>query len=102
MVDHTEGQLDAAKEYAKSINDTSLEECLNRLSKVEANIKCQTNIYTDRAPYSFTFVRNYHETGHFAGNGGIIFHGAHDNGGDGSAPTFSVNVTPVQGWSIHT
>jgi hypothetical protein len=38
----------------------------------------------------------------FAGNGGIIYHGKHDNGGDGSAPTFSVNMTPVNGWSIHT
>lgn len=34
--------------------------------------------------------------------GGIIFHGSHDNGGDGSAPTFSVNMEPVDGYSIHT
>jgi len=35
-------------------------------------------------------------------NGGLIFHGKHDNGGDGSAPTFSVNLSPTNGWSIHT
>jgi hypothetical protein len=35
-------------------------------------------------------------------NGGLIYHGKHDNGGDGSAPTFSVNLTPQYGWSIHT
>lgn len=35
-------------------------------------------------------------------NGGLIFHGKHDNGGDGSAPTFSVNLSPVNGWSVHT
>ena len=35
-------------------------------------------------------------------NGGIIFHGQHDNGGDGSAPTYSVCLTTTDGWSIHT
>lgn len=35
-------------------------------------------------------------------NGGIIFHGRHDNGGDGSAPTFSVNLTPTDGYLVHT
>lgn len=35
-------------------------------------------------------------------NGGLLYHGSHDNGGDGGAPTFSVNLSPVNGWSIHT
>lgn len=35
-------------------------------------------------------------------NGGLIFHGKHDNGGDGGAPTFSVSLSPVNGWSVHT
>jgi hypothetical protein len=35
-------------------------------------------------------------------HGGLIYHGPHDNGGDGSAPTFSVNLTAIDGWSIHT
>ena len=35
-------------------------------------------------------------------HGGLIFHGKHDNGGDGSAPTFSVNLTPTNGWAVHT
>ena len=35
-------------------------------------------------------------------NGGMIFHGSHDRGGNGSAPTFSVNLTPTTGWAIHT
>ena len=34
--------------------------------------------------------------------GGLIFHGAHDNGGDGSMSTLSVCLTPVNGWSVHT
>jgi len=35
-------------------------------------------------------------------HGGLIFHGKHDNGGDGGAPTFSVNLTPTTGWAVHT
>lgn len=35
-------------------------------------------------------------------NGGLLYHGTHDRGGDGGAPTFSVNLLPVNGWSIHT
>lgn len=35
-------------------------------------------------------------------HGGLIFHGKHDNGGDGSAPTFSVNLTSTNGWGTHT
>jgi hypothetical protein len=35
-------------------------------------------------------------------NGGLIFHGAHDNGGNGGAPTFAVSLVPCHGWSIHT
>lgn len=35
-------------------------------------------------------------------NGGLTFHGKHDNGGDGGAPTFSVNLSPSDGWEIHT
>ncbi len=34
--------------------------------------------------------------------GGLIYHGEHDRGGDGEAPTFSVNLTPQNGWSVHT
>ena len=26
----------------------------------------------------------------------------HAGGGDGSAPTYSVNLNPVDGWSLHT
>ena len=35
-------------------------------------------------------------------NGGIIFHGAHDGGGSGSAPTYSVCLTPTNGWAVQT
>ena len=60
----------------------------------------------DFAPYSFTVVWYRYlvnEDWKYFMNGGMIFHGAHDNGGaTGGPPTFSVNVTPVDGWAIHT
>lgn len=53
----------------------------------------------DFAPLSFFF---YFEGGNTRMNGGVIFHGQHDGGGDGGAPTFSVNVTEADSWEIHT
>lgn len=34
--------------------------------------------------------------------GGLLFHGAHDGGGNGGAPTYAVNVQPIEGWTLHT
>lgn len=79
-------------------------------------------LYPDFAPLSFSFcmyikakegqgmtvkdhvVRQFPELEgyRFWFNGGLIFHGKHDNGGDGGMPTLSVNLTPSNGWSIHT
>jgi hypothetical protein len=62
--------------------------------------ECQ--LYKDFAPQSFAFdmMRN----GKRWFNGGLIFHGPHDNGGDGGAPTFSVNLNPDTRphWQVHT
>lgn len=52
-------------------------------------------LYKDFAPYSFGFTAG-------GMNGGLIFHGSHDGGGNGGGPTFSVCLTPCDGWSIHT
>ena len=38
----------------------------------------------------------------FTMQGGLIFHGQHDGGGDGGMPTLSVCLTPQDGWSLHT
>ena len=100
MKDLTLGELDKVLEIAKERKDDSLKKCLERLKLVDENCKTETHVFTDHAPLSFYFARYKEEK--FSGNGGIIFHGVHDNGGDGSAPTFSVNLTPVDGWAIHT
>ncbi len=62
-------------------------------------------LYGDGAPYSFGFVM----TARCAGgvmknwfNGALLFHGPHDRGGDGGAPTYSVCLQPTVGWSCHT
>lgn len=102
MKDLTNGELKRQLEYAKSIGDTSLQSCLDRLRVVEdKNDGIETSIFTDFAPRSFYFLRETKDK-EFRGNGGIIFHGAHDRGGDGGAPSFSVSITPTVGWSIHT
>ncbi len=58
----------------------------------------------DLAPASFEFTM-YRRVGDAYEPwfiGGLIYHGAHDGWGSGSAPTFSVTLTPCQGWGIHT
>lgn len=112
MKDCTEGKLDESLAFAKERKDDSLQKCIDRLKQVEKNYNepplCEndrlidTNLFTDFAPHSFYFVRVDKETQKMISNGGIIFHGKHDNGGDGSAPTFSVSLTPCNGWQIHT
>lgn len=67
--------------------------------------RTQCRLWDDFAPHSFYFVmKRRQEDGSYKRwfNGGLIFHGAHDNGGDGGAPTFSVSLTPASGWKIHT
>jgi hypothetical protein len=72
----------------------------------ENHPEIEMRVMKDFAPLSFYFEMLYYnpqsqkiERDY---NGGIIFHGKHDGGGNGGAPTFSVNLTPVDGWSTHT
>jgi hypothetical protein len=59
------------------------------------------DLYTDFAPYSFFWIQfNLDRSRGLIG--GLIYHGPHDSGGNGGAPTFSVNLTPANGWRIHT
>ncbi len=103
MKDLTNGMLKKELEYAKTINDNSLQECLDRLKRQEENDKdIIIELYIDFAPHSFYFVKKHKVT--FFGNGGIIFHGSHDNGGNGGSPTFSVSLNNDLSphWEIHT
>lgn len=65
----------------------------------------RVDIYKDFAPMSFEWAIGVPAEGgarQCVFNGGLIYHGAHDGGGNGSAPTFSVCLNPTDGWSIHT
>jgi len=74
----------------------SLVHCFEMLGNLRKhNPKSRCELHQDFAPLSFTF----HAAGLF---GGLIFHGHHDNGGDGGAPTFSVCLEKTHGWSLHT
>ena len=50
---------DKVVQYAKSINDKTLENCLERLKQWEKNENrpCEIELYYDHAPYSFTLLR---------------------------------------------
>lgn len=78
----------------------------NLESKHGCKVKGTLIVQPDFAPHSFFWnrlfdVETMEET--IQGlHGGLIYHGAHDGGGDGGSPTFSVNLTPQDGWSIHT
>src|SRR5262249_9289932 len=77
----------------------SLKLCLQRLG---SGPDCVCELYKDFAPFSFYFVLK--RNGKTLFNGGVIFHGRHDGGGNGSAPTFSVSLSSERGerWEIHT
>lgn len=75
----------------------SLRNAISRLGRDEND---ELFLYKDFAPYSFEFVLK--RKGEALFNGGIIYHGSHDGGGNGDAPTYSVSLSPTQGWSVHT
>ena len=93
--------LEEVRQFADRTNQRQQFE--SRLSDLAAYLPdgWTVELYTDFAPYSF-FWTEFSPTGQRGLIGGLIFHGQHDGGGNGSAPTFSVNLTPSNGWSIHT
>jgi len=99
LIDNSNGRLDEIKYFAKE-NGLSdhFEEVLKRLLKWEKagwfkdGDELKTTVYSDFAPLSLYFVRTVNRN--FNGNGGVIFHGKHDHGGNGGAPTFSVSIEP--------
>lgn len=103
IVDKTQGKLDEIRQFADSINKRdNLENCIKNLDY--GSDKYVVEIFTDFAPKSLYFVRKCIGDERFAGNGGVIFHGRHDNGGDGSSPTLSVSIDPNNElhWQVHT
>ena len=93
--------LEEVRSFADRTNQRQQFE--NRLSDLTAYLPdgWTVELYSDFAPHSF-FWTEFSPTGKRGLIGGLIYHGQHDGGGNGGAPTFSVSLEPCQGWSIHT
>ena len=110
MKDLTNGALEKARKFADETGQREeFDKALARLChrEVHENVgnggkPSEIRLYGDLAPYSFEWAWIEIETERLIMNGGLIYHGKHDNGGDGGAPTFSVSLTPQSGWCIHT
>ena len=92
----TRALCDKVVQYAKSINDKTLENCLERLKQWEKNENrpCEIELYYDHAPYSFGFCERYPD-GKGGIVGGLLYHGNPDE-------SFAVTMERFHGWSIHT
>lgn len=102
VIDHTEGRLAESIAFARKRMDTSLISNIQWKRRRYGWEAQEVHIYPDFAPYSFEFALVDVETKKTNLYGGIIFHGKHDGFGSGSAPTFSVSLTPTDGWQTHT
>ena len=112
MKDFTNGELEKTRQFAKSIGCLEqFENTLKRLCIREENEnvgnqgrKSHVELYPDFAPHSFFWVWRETESQRVIMNGGIIYHGKHDNHGSGGAPTYSVCIDPSDKpeWRIHT
>ena len=90
------GTLRQGAEYAKSIGDTTFQNCIERLKQWEKNSggRYEIELYYDFAPYSFGFAERTPD-GRNGIVGGLLYHGRPDE-------SFAVMMEPFHGWSIHT
>ena len=106
--DHFRDTMEFAAKHPERL--TSLLDNLKYLSDYgtrRSDVRSARTVLTkDFAPYSFNFYTFWNDEDRPMMVGGLIFHGPHDGGGDGSAPTFSVNLVPVKAehgeWRTHT
>lgn len=104
MKDLTEGKLNLELEYAKSIGNDSLQECIDRIKQNDWYFDAESSISNDFAPRSFYFQRIDKYNRQLA-NGGIIFHDITHGIGTHGAPSFSVSLDDDDSqphWQIHT
>jgi len=89
-----EERYQEAMEYAEKTGDKTLQDCLERLERWEANRKCKIYLQKDFAPLSFYFEM-LDSSGNRIMNGGVLYHGNPDQ-------SFAVQLVPSKGWEIHT
>ena len=80
-------------EYAKSIDDNTLQQCIERLQQWEKNSngKYEIELYRDFAPHSFGFAERTPD-GRTGVVGGVLYHGRPDE-------SYAVMLNPFHGWS---
>lgn len=117
LIDETDGHLASVREFADKVGKRdNLEKGIEFLHSYANTTdegllptekhKTRCRLMKDFAPQSFYFImeardKNTGEWGMWF-NCGLIFHGPHDGGGSGGPPTFSVTLSPTDGWSVHT
>lgn len=89
-------QGNKAVKYAESIDDTTLQNCIECLKQwgKNSNGKYEIELYRDFAPHSFGFAERTPD-GRNGIVGGLLYHGRPDE-------SFAVVMEPFYGWSIHT
>lgn len=98
MEEHVAERLGKSRELANSIGDTSLDDCLTRLSKHSRfGVNHYIGLFPDFSEHGYTFCEYLNNECRM--NGGIIYHG---NPKEGYKENSSVQLTPSYGWSIHT
>jgi hypothetical protein len=102
IYDCTNGELDKIKAFAREKH--LVREFVSTFIRFKRYTKRGYDVflYPDWAPMSLAFQLKWNGKNDM--NGGFIFHGVHDGGGNGGAPTFSVELNPdtKSHWSIHT
>ena len=100
--DAARGRYERCKAVTEAAGDHSLQGCLERLTGWQWPIV----VGCDFDEMSFTFRESLPdeltEKGFRPISGGILYHGPRDGYGSGGAPTFSVTLTPTEGYSIPT
>ena len=89
-----EERYNEALSYAQRTEDSSLQQCLDKLWQWEKNMNAEITLYYDHSPLSFYFEMSDKE-GNRVMNGGLLYHGNPDQSG-------AIQLIRQQGWQIHT
>lgn len=89
-----EERYQEALAHAEKTGDKTLQDCLDRVKRYEANLNGEAHLMRDRSKLSLYFeIRN--SDGKCVMNGGIVYHGDPDE-------SHSFTFDPTKGWQVHT
>ena len=95
MIIKCQEHYDKVVEYAKSIGDNTLQQCIEQLQQWEKNSngKYEIELYWDFAPHSFGFAERTPTDGLESSEGYLSWQ---------TGRIIRVMLNPFHGWSIHT